>query len=157
MAEAEDALRRDILEVIDRVSETVCNGSFVDLKSFWDISDENPIYIAEEVDKIMSSWPEVFDYWKVTDEWNTHSNFVYLNKCVKRVDDNYAIATFEMHYDLKLNDRPNAIGGDNRVVVSLRKNVGEWKIYSWVEAPVAAITYVRKLYEMNVTDGFPRK
>jgi len=156
MAEAEQQLRSEILGVLDGVAHTVCSGKFSELKPFWDLSDDNPIYIAEEEDSIMTSWSEVEAYWKVTEDWNTQSNFVYSKRHIKRVDDNYAIATFEMHYDLKLNDRPNAIGGDNRAVVSFRKVAGEWKIYSWVEAPLAAITYVRKLYEMNVSDGFPK-
>ena len=74
----------------------------------------------------------------------------YYNYHVKRVDATNAIITFDLRFDVKLNDRPKPIGGDNRGVVSLRKVDGIWKIHSWVEAPLAAITYVRKLYELNV-------
>ena len=70
--------------------------------------------------------------------------------CIR--DSSNAIITFDLRFDVKLNDRPKPIGGDNRGVVSLRKVDGNWKIYAWVEAPLAAITYMRKLYELNVRE-----
>ena len=148
----EQDLFDQLVSVMDAVKADWNTGNYDGLKSHWDTRDSSPIYIAEESDKVMTSWAEIESYWSGTDAWNEWIVINYYNYHVKRVDELNAIIIFELRFDVKLNDRPKAIGGDNRGVVSFRKVDGEWKIYSWVEAPLAAITYMRKLYELNVRD-----
>lgn len=143
-------LLSELVAVMDAVKADWNNGNYDGLKSHWDMNDESPIYIAEESDKVMTSWTEIEDYWAGTDKWNEWIVIDYYNYHVKRVDELNAMITFDLRFDVKLNDRPKPIGGDNRGVVSFRKVDGQWKMYSWVEAPLAAITYMRKLYELNV-------
>jgi len=157
METPQDRLKAELIEVMDDVKSDWNKGNYDSLKFHWDINDPAPIYIAEESDKIMTDWSQIEDYWKGTDNWNEWIVVDYYNYHVKRVDDNNAIVTFDLRFDVKLNDRPKPIGGDNRGVVSLRKVDGTWKIYSWVEAPLAAITYMRKLYELNVREGVEPK
>lgn len=152
MSSSEQDLKAELVAVMDAVKSDWNAGNYDKLKSHWDISDTAPIYIAEESDVVMTSWPQIEDYWIGTDKWNEWIVIDYYNYHVKRVDASNAIVTFDLRFDVKLNDRPNAIGGDNRGVVSLRKVDETWKIYSWVEAPLAAITYMRKLYELNARD-----
>lgn len=143
-------LLSELVEVMDAVKADWNNGNYDGLKSHWDMNDESPIYIAEESDKVMTSWTDIEDYWAGTDKWNEWIVIDYYNYHVKRIDERNAMITFDLRFDVKLNDRPKPIGGDNRGVVSFRKVDGQWKMYSWVEAPLAAITYMRKLYELNV-------
>lgn len=143
-------LETEILAVMEAVKEDWNSFRYDELSRHWDESDPNPIYIAEESDVIMTSWPEVKKYWAGTKAWNEWIVIDYYDYHVKSVDETHAMVTFELRFDVKLNDRAKPIGGDNRAVVSLRKIDGEWKIHSWVEAPLAAITYMRKLYELNV-------
>ena len=103
----------------------------------------------------MTNWSEVEDYWKASQEWIEWIVVDYSNFAVKRVDEQNAMVAFDLRFDLKLNDRVNPIGGDNRAVVSFRQVDGNWRIHSWVEAPLSAITYVRRLYELNVRDDLP--
>lgn len=153
MSRSDKTLKTELVEVMNAVKSDWNSGNYDGLKSHWDMNDTAPIYIAEESDVVMTSWSQIEDYWDGTDKWNEWIVIDYYNYHVKRVDASNAIITFDLRFDVKLNDRPNAIGGDNRGVVSLRKIDGTWKIYSWVEAPLAAITYMRKLYELNVRDG----
>lgn len=150
-------LLSELVAVMDAVKADWNNGNYDGLKSHWDLSDESPLYIAEESDKIMTSWAEIEDYWTGTDKWNEWIVIDYYNYHVKNVDERNAMITFDLRFDVKLNDRPEVIGGDNRGVVSFRKVNGQWKIYSWVEAPLAAITYMRKLYELNVRHDEPKQ
>lgn len=153
----ETDIKAELITVMEAIKADWNDGNYDALKSHWDVSDDSPLYIAEESDIVMTSWPEIETYWRGTDAWNEWIVIDYYNYHVKRVDETNAIITFDLRFDVKLNDRPKPIGGDNRGVVSLRKVNGTWKIYSWVEAPLAAITYMRKLYELNVRDGLPTR
>lgn len=155
MSFSEKNFKTELIAVMDAIKGDWNDGNYNGLKSHWDTNDESPIYIAEESDLVMTSWPEIEKYWSGTDAWNEWIVIDYYNYHVKRVDDANAMVTFDLRFDVKLNDRPNPIGGDNRGVVSLRNIDGQWKVYSWVEAPLAAITYMRKLYELNVRDDLP--
>ena len=143
-------LKNEILTVMNAVKEDWNTGRYDDFARHWDETDIQPIYLAEESDVMMTTWPEIKKYWAGTKAWNDWIIVDYFNYSVKSVDETNTMVMFELRFDVKLNDRPKPIGGDNRAVVSLRKIDGDWKIHSWVEAPLAAITYMRKLYELNV-------
>ncbi|GAB5457801.1 MAG: hypothetical protein Hens3KO_08310 [Henriciella sp.] len=153
----EEQIQDSLISVMEAVKQDWNSGSYDTLKFYWDQNDENPIYLAEEADLIMITWPEIEAYWQATEAWVEWIVIDYRNYRVKRVDENNAIITFDLRFDLKLNDRANPIGGDNRGVVSFRKVDGTWKIHTWVEAPLSAITYMRKLYELNVRDDLPER
>ncbi len=153
--EAHSSLHEDLVAVMTAVKADWNSANYDGLKSHWDLSDPRPIYIAEEADKVMTDWDAIEAYWKGTDDWNEWILIDYSNYQVKRVDDANAIITFDLRFDVQLNDRPKPIGGSNRTVVSFRNVDGSWKIHTWVEAPLAAITYMRKLYEINVSDDLP--
>lgn len=147
----------EIISIMNTVASDWNANNYDNLKSHWDQADSSPIYLAEEADQIMTSWSEVESYWNASEQWIDWIHVEYSNHHVKRVDDSNAIVAFDLRFDLKLNDRPRRIGGDNRAVVSLRMADGNWKIHSWVEAPLSAMSYVRKLYEMNVRDDLPHR
>ena len=151
----QSSLESEILAVMEGVKEDWNSFRYDEFSKRWDESDSNPLYLAEESDVIMTSWPQIEKYWAGTKAWNEWIVVDYFNYNVKSVDETHAMVSFELRFDVKLNDRPKPIGGDNRAVVSLRKINGEWKIYAWVEAPLAAITYMRKLYELNVRPDLP--
>lgn len=144
-----------IISIMSHVASDWNANNYGGLKAYWDQTDPSPIYLAEEADQIMTSWSQVENYWSASEKWIDWIHVEYSNYHVKRVDKSNAMVAFDLRFDLKLNDRPRRIGGDNRAVVSLRKVDGDWKIHSWVEAPMSAMSYVRKLYEMNVRDDLP--
>ena len=145
----------EIISIMSHVASDWNANNYDGLKAHWDQTDPAPIYLAEEADQIMTSWPQVENYWSASEKWIDWIHVEYSNYDVKRVDELNAMVTFDLRFDLKLNDRPRRIGGDNRAVVSLRRVDGDWKIHAWVEAPLSAMSYVRKLYEMNVRDDLP--
>ncbi|MEL7030445.1 MAG: nuclear transport factor 2 family protein [Pseudomonadota bacterium] len=147
-ASSEDA--DAVIAVLEDVKAAWNVEDFPRIESHWHADDPMPIYIAEEETAVMTTWPEIRAYWAGTADWNEWILIEYSDYAVKLVDEGNAVATFNLRFDVKLNDRPNPIGGDNRTVVNLRKIDGAWKIHTWVEAPLAAIVYLRKLYELNV-------
>ena len=150
-----NSFEQSVLLVLENVAEDWNNGNYDGLKDHWDVSDPHPYYLAEESTVIMTNWSDVEGYWKASQEWIEWIVVDYSNFAVKRVDEQNAMVAFDLRFDLKLKDRKNPIGGDNRAVVSFRHVDGTWKIHSWVEAPLSAITYVRRLYELNVREDLP--
>lgn len=156
-SDSHENLQEELVAVMEAVKADWNAGNYDALDRHWDQSDPAPLYIAEESDVLMTNWAAIQKYWSGTEAWNEWIVIDYYNYHVKSVDASNAIITFDLRFDVKLNDRPKPIGGDNRGVVSLRKIDGEWKIYAWIEAPLAAITYMRKLYELNVReDAIPK-
>mgnify|MGYP003565388728 FL=1 len=56
------------------------------------------------------------------------------------------MAAWRMDWTIQFNDKP-AMSGWNRVAAVYRQAPDSWRLTAWIEAPLAAVTYVRKLYE----------
>lgn len=152
-----DMFEDRVIALLENVAADWNASNYDALKSYWDETDPMPLYLAEESDLIMTNWEDVERYWTASQQWINWIHVDYSNYQIKQVDASHAIAAFDLRFDLQLNDRPRPIGGDNRAVVNLRKIDGDWKIHAWVEAPLSAATYVRKLYELNVRDDLPER
>lgn len=136
-----------ILEDLERVKE---NRDYEDLPSFWDQSDLAPFYIAEEISEIMTDWPTIEAYWqgtKATSGWIDVEYDLIAQKCLGPAD---MLILFDLRWDMSVDGFDNPIGGSNRVIAGLRPIDGTWKFHTWVEAPLAALIYMQKLYEKNV-------
>ena len=136
-----------ILDKLERVKE---NRDYEDIPTFWDKSDPNPFYIAEEVSEVMTDWPTIEAYWqdtKATSGWIDVDYDLISHKCLAPSD---MLVLFDLRWDMSVDGFENPIGGSNRVLAGLRLIEGQWKFHTWVEAPLAALIYMQKLYEKNV-------
>ena len=151
------SLKEALTSVMGEVQRAWNEGQYNDLRAFWDAGDAHPIYLAEEAEDVMSNWPAIEAYWQATDKWNEWIEVQYSDFVMKRIGDTDAMLTFKLRFDVQLNDRPQPIGGSNRTNVFFRKVGEDWKIHTWIEAPLAAITYMRKLYELDARANGPDK
>ena len=136
-----------ILETLERVKE---NRDYEDLPDFWDQSDAAPFYIAEEIPQVMTDWPSIKAYWegtKATSGWIDVEYDLISHKCLGAKD---VLVLFDLRWDMSVDGFDRPIGGSNRVIAGLRDVDGDWKFHTWVEAPLAALIYMQKLYEKNV-------
>lgn len=145
-----EALPADLADYFTRYQAAWNEGRMADLESFWDTSDPAPLYQAEEEERAATDWAGVRDYWKRTGAMNERIIVRYSNFRLKQVTPTEVMVLFDMRWDLKLRTLPRPIGGENRTVASLRKTPAGWRMHGWVEAPLAPITYVRKLYMNSV-------
>lgn len=137
----------EILEDLERVKEA---RDYEDLPSFWDEADPAPFYIAEEISDVMTDWPTIKAYWqgtKATSGWIDVEYDLITHKCLGPTD---MLVLFDLRWDMSVEGFDNPIGGSNRVIAGLRPVDGVWKFHTWVEAPLAALIYMQKLYENNV-------
>ncbi|WP_206340858.1 hypothetical protein [Marinicauda algicola] len=62
------------------------------------------------------------------------------------VGEGLVLGVHRMDWSIRFTDRP-AMGGDNRVAALFRHTGEGWRLSAWIEAPLAPIVYLRRLYE----------
>jgi hypothetical protein len=120
----------------------------------WDTDDPYPVYQAEEEEALAASWPALRDYWSRTRALSEKMAVRYSAIGVKLFSSHDALAHWALHWDMKLAGRPKPMGGDNRAFALLRLKPEGWRFHAYIEGPLAPITYMRKLYEAQVSASF---
>jgi hypothetical protein len=115
------------------------------LKRFWDAS-RDPLYLAEEIDETLADWPAVEAYWAMNEGQHADVALTFSGAVIRDLDEGLVIAAYQMNWRIAFTQKP-AMAGDNRIAAVLRNTDDGWRFTAWIEAPLAAITYVRKLYE----------
>ena len=139
----------EIVAVLDAYRGAWNAHQFAQLPQYWDTADPTPIYLAEEASAAAMDWPAVRAYWKDTARVIERIQVQYANIRTKPVGPDQVMVVMDMRWDA-LWDGGRLTGGDNRVVASLRRTKDGWKFFSWVEAPLAPIVYMRRLYQNAV-------
>ena len=132
-----------------------CWGSlnFSGIRRLWD-QGRSPIYLAEEAEEPHTSWAELDAYWQSTTESIERLQMRIEALQLRALSPDLISAVYKMHWDGVVRGMPRPVGGDNRVVATLRRTAGGWRFAQYVEAPLAAIVYLRKLYERAADQGF---
>jgi hypothetical protein len=124
------------------------------LKALWDTAHA-PVYQAEEALAPCLSWAELDDYWA-----RTRAGIACMGMRIQRpirlqaIDDGLVTAVYEMHWDAVVAGDARPMGGDNRVFNTFRRTPAGWRMTQYVEAPLAPILYLRKLYEYAADPAF---
>ena len=132
------------------------------LRALWDPAEAEPWYVAEEVDHPMIGWAAIDGYFAKNPSVLKAIAVRYSDIKVKRLAPDLALALFTLRWDARMAPGAPAIGGDNRATAIFRKTAQGWRFCHYVEAPIAPIVYMRKLYErdstlarLNATGGLP--
>jgi hypothetical protein len=124
------------------------------LRPHWDALAD-PLYIAEEIDQPLIGWEAVEAYWTQNEALHARVSLRLSNIRPVALAADLAQAALDMAWDIAFRSGASrAMGGTNRVVATLRRRDGDWRLTGWVEAPLAPIAYLRRLYEQAVTPGF---
>jgi len=121
------------------------------LRALWDSEEENPIYVAEEAD-VLYGWPALERYWAV-DRSSSERLIKYGNLETKEAAPGVAIAFYQLSWNVYLRNirlYPKPIGGTVRVSALLRRKPEGWRLFHYVEAPLAAMIQVRRALEAAV-------
>lgn len=127
---------------------------FERIRSLWDVS-RAPLYQAEEALEPCTSWAQLDAYWA-----RTRSGIAHMGLRIERpirfhaVDDELVTALYDMHWDALVKGDARPMGGDNRVFNTFRRTPAGWRMTHYVEAPLAPILYVRRLYEYATDPEF---
>ena len=115
------------------------------LKACWDTAGK-PLYLAEEIEETLESWQAVERYWVMNEGLHADVDLSFCDPAFTDLAEGLIMAAWRMDWTITFTDKP-AMSGWNRVAAVYRQAPDSWRLAAWVEAPLAAITYVRKLYE----------
>ncbi|MDA0367811.1 MAG: nuclear transport factor 2 family protein [Proteobacteria bacterium] len=152
------SLQDDIGAVIESLEVAWKAHDFAAVKALWDTDDPQPIYIAEEAEKPFTTWPEIDRYWSHTAGVLARVSHRAANRIIKAASPDIAIVLYDMHWNAEV--APGGLfggekmAGDNRVSIMLRRKPEGWRIFHYVEAPVAGMVQMRQAMRALVDPGF---
>ncbi|MEZ5499686.1 MAG: hypothetical protein R3E77_09690 [Steroidobacteraceae bacterium] len=119
---------------------------FAALRALWH-PEVAPVYFAEEIDRPLLDWPAIESYWH-----DVRRSFIALDTQIMDLrslprGENQAASLFVMRWQALMSNNQAPIAGDTRVIANLARHGNDWKITQYVEAPLAPIVYMRKLYQ----------
>ena len=158
MADPTNPVLAEELADVFRDYEDVWNSQdFARLKAFWDADDEAPMYLAEEQEDWRVGWEGVERYWVANPGQPSFIDAILMRYRVS--DAKFLSAELVqvigwLRHDMKLTGPMKAWGGDCRFTAVLRRKSDGWRFVSYVEAHMTPLTYVQKLYELNVSPEF---
>ena len=125
------------------------------LEAHWDSNDPAPVYLAEEIAVRMTDWDAIRGYWNNNRDYIERVRLTFSGFMFKSLHDDLVSAVFDMRWDIAFRSADtSAMGGDNRVVATVRRVGEHWRLIAWVEAPLAALPYLQQLYARNVAADF---
>lgn len=123
------------------------------LKSLWDLDEKDPYYQPEETEELLVGWPAIEAYWATNLKIMDKISVLYGKARAKMIAPDLCVAVFDLRWDALLKGRP-PLGGDNRATAIFRRKKDGWRFCHYIEAPLAPIMYMRKLYERDVHPQF---
>jgi hypothetical protein len=136
----------ELQAVFDEVGACFEANDFGRLSSLWDADDPSPFYMAEEHETLVACWPELDAYWAVTRDINTGCTARWTVANAKPLGETHAAAQFTLDWKIHVKGQPEPYGGFCRGLAVLRRAPGGWRFTAYAEAPLAPLTYLRKLY-----------
>ncbi len=150
----ESNLEQAIAAVLRQLQQ---NWNRMDLKAMagiWDTSDLQPFYLPEEVDQPLRDWDAIHAYWDKTMQMIPRLKMRIWDLEAVLVSEDLAWVSYQFHWDAIAKGYDKPVGADNRAVALFRRLPEGWRICRYVEAPLAPILYMRKLYENSVDEDF---
>lgn len=139
-------LDAEIRELLARYAAAYNRQDYAALLELWDRDDPDVFYIAEEIDPPMHGWELIEAYFNrpgVLDGIRCRYSEVVANLLAPGL----AIATYKLHFDLKVRNM-KAMSGFDRVVAVFRRRPDGWKMARYAEAPQPPMTMIRRFCEM---------
>ena len=115
------------------------------LKACWDTA-RAPLYLAEEIEETLGDWDAIERYWTLNEGLHADVDLSFTEPVFTDLAEGLVLGAWRMDWTIRFTEKP-AMSGWNRVAAVYRDTPEGWRLAAWIEAPLAAVTYVRKLYE----------
>jgi len=124
------------------------------IRELWDPEETEPFYLPEEAEALLDSWEAIEAYWANTKATISRLSMRTWDVRAKLLAPNLAVAVYRMHWNGAVTGYPAPLGGDNRVTAIFRRRGETWRFCHYIEAPLAPMLYLRRLYELDVDRDF---
>lgn len=140
-------LAGELQALFDEVGVCFEANDFERLAGLWDPDDPHPFYLAEEHEPLVADRAAQQAYFALTREVNMGCAARWRVEAAKRLTDDHAAVIFTLDWRIHVRGLPEPYGGFCRGQAVLRRTGEGWRFRTYVEAPLAPITYLKKLYE----------
>jgi hypothetical protein len=148
------ALETELDALMARYYDRFGAMDFAAARGVFDTADPHPTYLAEEIDDFLRDWPAIEAYWAASQAAMSKLSSRHWDLRARQFADDLATATWRLHWNAQVVGQQKPVGGDVRVSAMFRRRPEGWRVFHYVEAPLAPILYMRKLYEGQVDAGF---
>lgn len=127
---------------------------FAAARSVWDSAEPHPCYLAEEIDDFLRDWPAIEAYWASSQATMSKLQSRHWALRAQQIAADLATATWRLHWNAQIIGQDKPVGGEVRATAVLRRRTEGWRLFHYVEAPLAPILYIRQLYQDQVDPQF---
>ena len=147
-------LKAEIDSLLEELVERWNAMELLKIRELWDPNETQPYYIPEEAEQPLTGWEAIESYWQGTMDSISRLKMRVWDLQAKNLSADLAVAIYRLHWTADVEGFPKPVGGDNRVTAIFRHTDAGWRFCHYVEAPLAPITYMRQLYELNIDESF---
>lgn len=132
--------------------------AFTRMRGLWLTNLGAPLYVAEENPTIVTSWDAFDAYFAQTSAALREISSAYRIVAVLPGAPGQQIVAFELDWSAAIGPSDPPVAGSVRGQAILEREADEWKLRSYVEAPLAPIVYIGELYKfVACTRSLPAK
>lgn len=124
------------------------------IRALWVSGEAEPLYLPEEADNFLTTWAAVEKYWQETTRTIGRMHMRIWDLEAKYLESSLASVWYRMHWNATVAGYDEPVGGENRVSALLRHTPEGWRFCQYVEAPLAPMIYLRRLYALDVDQDF---
>lgn len=147
-------LTREIEAVLEQLARRWNRMELSAIRELWHPDETQPFYLPEESEELLDSWEAIEAYWANTKATISRLSMRTWDVQAKLLAPDLAVAVYRMHWNGDVTGYPAPLGGDNRVTAAFRRHAETWRFCHYVEAPLAPMLYLRRLYELDVDQAF---
>jgi hypothetical protein len=142
------AVSPQILAVFADLEHIWQSRDFGRMRAHWLKDLPAPLYLAEEKQTFLTTWPAFDAYFAATGAGSRSSLVKYKPLHSTAVGDGQEMVAFTLEWTVQLVNEDMPIGGSVRGVALFAREADAWKMRAYIEAPLAPIIYMRELYEL---------
>lgn len=146
-----DTFQQEITSLLDTYFEAWNRYDVPAMRELWDEDEPTPIYLAEECEPHIG-WPAILKYWNV-DRSKSQRHLTWRDLTAVRGSEDVALAFYHCNWSTYIPGNrlyPKPFGGPVRISMALRRKPAGWRIFHYIEAPLASIVQLRQAHEAAV-------
>jgi hypothetical protein len=139
---------RDIQKLFIDLEAVWKSRDYSKMRGFWARNLDAPLYLPEEKKEFITTWAAFDAYFAANATGSKGGLVTYQPLLVMPLGPALQMVAFTLEWTTQLVNDAKPIGGSVRGVAVIDKEMGEWKLKAYIEAPLAPIIYMRDLYEL---------